>query len=133
VSRDLSFLEVKPTDSSELRAMKSYWQVAMAMPEAERKVFLQQEVVASEEKWLQRMIDSNRSDDDMIAYFSSQAYKYVKEYESSKDEMHIELAEAYTETAQSVADNKYKISQIRKQRERVQWEKTKLNQMTKPQ
>lgn len=130
--KDLSFLTIKDDDSESIRAMKSYWQMVMAMPEPERRYFLQEERVKEEERYLQWMIDCNKDDDADVVEFTHRARAAVIDYEMLHDESVLDIAEAWTTLAQSTKANKFTIKDIRKQRERVQWEKKKLSQMTKP-
>jgi hypothetical protein len=130
--KDLSFLTIKDDDSESIKAMKSYWQMVMAMPLPERRYFLQEERVKEEERYLQWMIDCNHNDDVDVEEFTHRARSAVVDYEMLHDEKVLDIAEAWTTLAQSTKANKFTIKDIRKQRERVQWEKKKLSQMTKP-
>ena len=132
MAKDLSFLEIKEGDSESIKGMKTYWQMVMALPEPERRYFLQEERVKEEERYLQWMINCNRDDDDSVVEFTHRARSAVLDYEMLHDESLLAIAEAWTSLAQSTKANKFTIKDIRKQRERVQWEKKKLNQMTKP-
>ena len=132
MAKDLSFLQIKEGDSESIKGMKTYWQMVMALPEPERRYFLQEERVKEEERYLQWMINCNRDDDDSVVEFTHRARSAVLDYEMLHDESVLDIAEAWTTLAQSTKANKFTIKDIRKQRERVQWEKKKLNQMTKP-
>lgn len=132
MARDLTFLTIKDEDSEQVRAMKSYWQMVMAMPADDRQYFLQEEKVKEEETYLQWMISCNRRDDNAMTEFTHRARSAVSDYEMLNEESLLDKAEAWTTLVSSTKANKFTIKDIRKQRERVQWQKKKLKQMTKP-
>lgn len=127
--RDLSFLKFKDDDSPELRGMKSYWQMVMDMPEPERKVFLQEERVKDEQRHLEWMIECNKTDDQFIELCKHKARSAVLDYNMLKEESSLEVAELWMETANNTKEGKHTLQDIRKQRERVQWERRKLKTM----
>lgn len=133
MSRDLSFLEFKPDDSEGMRATKSFWQMAMALPEDERKVFLQEERVREEERYLAWMLEQIKVDDEFYAKAIHSAKGYVQDYNMYKDmpdaEQLLKNAELWHEVAVGTKENRFTIKDIRKQREKVQWEKKKLTQL----
>ena len=124
--RDLTFLEHKDSDSPAMRSLKSYWQVVMDMPEPERKVFLQEERIKQEESYLQEMINQNYSDDDFITMAIHKTKSALIDYDIFKDTTLLEAAELWAAIAQSTKAKRFTIADIRKQRERIQWEKKKL-------
>lgn len=132
MSRDLSFLEPAEDDDEHIRALKAQMQIEMAMPELERKHFIQEQRVAEEQYRLDWMVHSNKQDDDRVQWFSHMAREYVTRYEEDEDDKHLVAAEQYTEMAKLTKEMRFTIGDIRKQRERVQWQRRKLNQMTKP-
>jgi hypothetical protein len=126
MSKDLSILEYKDSDTPELRSLKSYWQMVMDMPVDERRIFLQEERVKEEEAHLQWMINSNHSDDEFIAMAVQKSKTALIDYEMFKTDVTLEIAELWAEIARGTKLNRFTIADIRKQRERVQWEKKKL-------
>lgn len=119
-------VEYKDTDTDELRALKSWAQMYLSLPEDERRVYLQEERVADEEQYLSQMIESNRESDDLIRYATRKARSLVLDYEELNDKPMLEHAEQLAEFAELVKADKYTIGDIRKQRERIQWQKMKL-------
>lgn len=100
-----------------------------AMTPGERKLFFAQERVESEEYWLQFMIDTNKQYDIYSTDYINLAKQKMSDYELTGEDTDLELAEQYAELAKSNREIKYSIADIRKQRERVQWAKKKLNQI----
>lgn len=133
MSRDLSFLEIKPDDTDFVRSQKTYWPVVMDMPEDERKVFLQEERVKEEQRHLDWMIEQQQVDDEFYRTAIRNAKGNVQDYNMYKDmpdaDKLLHNAKLWHEIAISTKENRYTIQDIRKQRERVQWEKKKLTQL----
>lgn len=126
------FLQIKEDDDAHIRAMKSELLLVMDMSKEDRAIYWQEDRVREEEHRLQWMIDQNKSDDEFIAWCVAKAKQYVNDYETfGEEEKWIKPAEEYTELAKAYKQNKYSIAEIRKQRERIQWEKRKLNQIRK--
>ncbi len=133
MSRDLSFLEIKPDDTDFMRSQKTYWRMVMDMPEDERKVFLQEERVKEEQRHLDWMIEQQQVDDEFYRTAIRNAKGNVQDYNMYKDmpdaDKLLRNAELWHEIAISTKENRYTIQDTRKQRERVQWEKKKLTQL----
>ena len=125
--RDISFLNIKPEDSEHIKSLKSHWSMVMGKPLDERLRFLQEERIGEEEQYLEWMIDSNKGDDEAIVALTNEARSIISSYEMLQEESLLNRAELVAEFARSIKDNKFTIRDIRRQRERVQWEKKKLN------
>lgn len=83
------------------------------------------------EDWLAYMIDSN---DDLLSLSKELALKSADcmlWYKEDKAENHLKTAEMYALMAENLKQSRFTIGEIRKQRERVQWEKKILSQMKK--
>ena len=132
MSKDLTFLEHTDNDSNNMRDMKSYWKMVMAMPEPERKVFFQQERVHDEEHHLELMVESNKLDEEYISEVTRRAQTAVADYELHHDESLLTEAELWADMALHVRQTRYTIANIRKQREIIQCQKKKLKMMLPP-
>lgn len=128
VTQDLSFLEFKESDDDWLRAQKAFFQMAYTLPEDERRAYFEEAWVKEEESRLQWMIDSNKRDDELVEWLTSRARYYVELYGDSGDDKHLEAAEDYADMARLTKESRYSIGDIRKQRERIQWQRRRLNQ-----
>ena len=81
----------------------------------------EQAVVDNEEGILRDMITSNSQASHTIKLFASYARQHVADD-------NIELAQKYIETIKLIKGQRYSIADIRKQREKIQWEKKSLKQ-----
>ena len=132
-NRDLSFLEPREGDTEELQGQKTYWKLVMDMPKPERMVFLQDEKVKEEEDWLDWMITSNKNDDIIIENYANTARELIQDHEMYELDT-LDRAEQYMDIVRSTKELRYSIADIRKQREKIQWERrilTELNTYSK--
>jgi hypothetical protein len=109
--------------------ISSFWEIIMAQPEAERHLFLQEHWLSQEDRHLNALIAYNQVDEENIAWFRKMAEFYVHKYRATKEDSDIEAAEQYMELIKLTKQSKYPLADIRKQRERVQWERRKLAKM----
>lgn len=100
------------------------YELLIGMKPEERKLFLEEIALTDEELLLQYMIEQNVKDDRTSKGFA----RYAKEW---IDPLHtdIEKAEGYTELAENMRKQMYTIGEIREQRKRVQWQRTKVNKL----
>ena len=126
------FLEIKDDDDEHIKSMKTELLMVMDMSPEEKAIFYQEKRVAEEEHRLQYILDDMQHDDNFIRYCSQKAKMYVEFYEETSEDNYLETAEQWADTAKLSKQHRYNISDIRKQREVIQWQKKKLNQMTSP-
>ena len=114
------FLEIKEDDSPDIAAMKSELLLAMDMKPHEKAIFLQDKRVAEANGHLRWMIDCNKRDDEFIAYAIAKAKKLMQDLKDyGHDPAWLAAAETWTDIAQGTKANKFTLSDIRKQRERI--------------
>ena len=125
----MASFDFKDTDDDWLRAQKAFWQLALAMPEPEQSIFLQEEWVKEEEQRLEWMLDCRKRDTRLLEDITARATEHVQQYEKTSDEKHLTAAEEWVGIARSIKETRFTIGDIRKQRERIQWERTKLTKL----
>jgi hypothetical protein len=102
-----------------------------AMTPDQRQLYFQTEKLQSEESWLKFLIDSLRETDEQVAFFSQQAKAAIWDYEQLDIESALTRAESYVALAETAKQHRYKLSDIREQRARVQCQRKIVNQMTR--
>ena len=131
-------LEIQPEDSDDIKGLKTYMQMVYDLTPEERVIFYQEERVTQEEHRLQYMIEENQRDEAFAQRFIRDAELYMDNYTTlgepgeETSEGWLQTAELCAEIAKGTRANRYTMGDIRKQREKVQWERRKLNKMTKP-
>lgn len=102
------------------------------MAEAEeRKLHFHREKLSSEEDWLRFLVSSMREDNEQIAFYISKAKESYWNYEQLGTENSLDIAEQFAALAQTAKANRHTIKDVRQQRERVQWQRQKVNQMAR--
>ena len=96
----------------------AYLQLLLDMPEEERRLYLLEELANDAEQYLKQMVNSNYDDDDLVQQFVQSALSVLDDNQ--------ELAELYTKAAQLTKSSRFTIADIRKQREKIQWQKRQL-------
>lgn len=123
------FLEISEDDDESIRSMKTELLLVMDMTPEEKAIFFQEQRVADEEHRLQYILDDMQRDDNFIHYCTKKAKEYLEHYEESSDDKYLETAEQWAELAKLSKQHRQSVSDIRKQREVIQWQRKKLNQM----
>lgn len=121
-----------PDYQARMAVLKNAMEILMALPKGERQYFIQQERVTEAENYLEWMINQRQQDADFVKQAVQKAQQSLNNYELYNDITALQHAELWADIAQGTTNNMFTIANIRKQRERVQWEKTKLKQMRKP-
>lgn len=101
----------------------------MSLPDDERRVLLLEQWVKEAEVELEQMIESNKRDDDDIAFMRKQVKLAAVEYVNDGDEAMFRKSKDYSELIVLMRRSRYTIGEIRKQRERVQWRRKQLDKM----
>lgn len=102
-----------------------------SMTPAERKWYLQLEVIRSEEEYLNRMIHTNKELDELATYAIKRSKQCLEDYTIYKDSKFLQESEEWLEIAKDIKLSKYTIKDFREQREHIQWEKKQLQLTTK--
>jgi hypothetical protein len=110
--------------STELELLKSL------TPE-ERRLLLHNQKLQSELDWLKSLVDSMTEDNELIKHLSDKARDCLWWYEKDGNEDHLRTAETYAEVIELIKQNRAKVSEVRKQRERVQWQRKRVNSLKK--
>lgn len=121
-----------PQYQARMAVLNNAMEILMALPKGERQYFIQQERVTEAENYLEWMINQRQQDADFVKQAVQKAQQAVNNYELYNDITALQHAELWSEIAQGTTNNMFTIANVRKQRERVQWEKRKLKQMKKP-
>lgn len=129
---DNQYLEIRDDDKPHIIALKTRWQYLMSLTKEQRQYELQLDKIREEERHLNWMIETNKDSDNLILECTNRARQAIANYELYDDKDSLDSADSWTQVAQGLKGTRFTIADIRKQRERVQWERKKLNQMTKP-
>lgn len=103
--------------------------ILKAMTPLERKHHFQSEVLQMEESQLETMIKSLKETDEQVEFFTRKAKSAYSDYEQYNDESRLEIAEQYVELAQEIKDSRYKLIEIREQRERIQCQRKLVSEI----
>jgi hypothetical protein len=95
------------------------------------KLDLWREALHSEELWLEELIESMQETDEEVREFTHKAKLAMLNYEELGDEVSLGHAEAYAKLALATKERRVTLTEVRKQRERVQWYRRKVNQLAK--
>lgn len=121
-----------PAYQARMKVLNNAMEILMALPKGERQYFIQKQRVTDAENYLEWMINQRQQDADFVKQAVQKAQQALNNYELYNDITSLQHAELWSEIAQGTTNNMFTIANIRKQRERVQWEKRQLNQMRKP-
>jgi len=112
---------------------KSQLEILEAMTPQERSLHFQEQKLQMEQDWLDFMVRDMKEADEQVAFFTRKAKQAYSDYDLYDDESRLMVAEQYVELATTTKEQRYKLNEVREQRERVQCQLKIVNEMKKMQ